>query len=54
VLPEGAEWRQVTVGAQKKPVRVDRLLAEALPDQSRSALEALFDKDLVRVDGSVG
>jgi 23S rRNA pseudouridine1911/1915/1917 synthase len=45
--------RRLTAGPQAAGVRLDRWLAEAIPDLSRSRVQALIAEGRVRVDGAV-
>jgi 23S rRNA pseudouridine1911/1915/1917 synthase len=46
-----SETRRIQVSSTDGPERLDRVLAEALPDHSRSALSRLIEEGRVAVDG---
>ena len=50
-LTDDAEWRTLTLAPEQHQQRLDRALADSLPEFSRSYVQQLIDTGMVRVNG---
>src|SRR5579862_5927453 len=50
-MKDGVEHTELVVAAEQAGARLDRFLAEQLPELSRTRIQALVDEGRVRVDG---